>query len=244
MKILKTHNLQKHFEGVYAVDNLSIEIEKGNITSIIGPNGSGKTTLINVLCGLHSIDGGDVSFGEDQMICKLKPCHVPKYGITRTFQDVRLFEQMTVLDNILVVLTERKVIAAIIEKHKREHLDEAESILKKIGLLEKRDKLAKNLSYGQRKLLEIGRAMAMRAEMYLLDEPFAGLFPEMAKIIVGIIQELKEDGKTVVLIEHNMDLVRQLSDYVFVMDSGKLLAKGRPDDVLKQKEVIEAYLGE
>lgn len=109
---------------------------------------------------------------------------------------------------------------------------------------EKRDELAINLSFGQRKLLEISRALAMEAEIYLLDEPFAGLFPEMRKIVSAIILELKQKGKTVILIEHSMDLIRQLSDYVFVMNEGKLLAEGKPDEVLAKKEVIEAYLGE
>ncbi len=244
MIILETKKLIKRFDGVHAVDHLSIGIEKGKITSIIGPNGSGKTTLINLLSGMLPMDGGIVAINGSKELSKLLPYQVSFYGITRTFQDVRLFEQMTVLDNILVVLTERNVFNSIFEKHKKYHLKKAEEVLQKVGLWGKRNQLAVNLSYGQRKLLEIARALGIKAEIYLLDEPFAGLFPEMLKIISGIIQELKQNGKTVILIEHNMQLIRELSDYVFVMDEGKLLAEGSPSEVLEKKEVVRAYLGE
>jgi len=157
---------------------------------------------------------------------------------------VRLFEQMSVLDNVLVVLTDRAVLASLFEKHGLFHLNKAEEVLKRVGLWGKHKELAGGLSYGQRKLLEIARVLAMRADVILLDEPFAGLFPEMLKIVVGIIKELRAQGKTIVLIEHNMDLIRELSDRLVVMDAGKLLAEGKPAEVLSKKEVIEAYLGE
>ena len=244
MTILETKKLEKRFDGVRAVDRLSIEIEKGKITSIIGPNGSGKTTLVNLLSGTLAIDAGAVIINGARKFEKINPWQISFYGITRTFQDVRLFEQMTVLDNILVVLTERNVFSSLFEKHKEYHLKKAEEALRKVGLWKKKSQLAVNLSYGQRKLLEIARALAMRAEIYLFDEPFAGLFPEMIKIVSDIVRELKRGGKTVILIEHNMDLIRELSDYVFVMDEGRLLAEGEPEKVLAEKEVIEAYLGE
>lgn len=228
MSIIQTKNLIKKFDGVHAVDNLSLKIEKGKITGIVGPNGSGKTTLINVLSGLLEKDGGMVIIQE---------------SITRTFQEIRLFGQMSVLDNILVVLTERPVFSALFEKHGDSHLKRAEEILKKVNLWEKREANAENLSYGQRKLLEIGRALAMDVKIYLLDEPFAGLFKEMRKVVSDIILNLKKQGRTIILIEHDMDLIRDLSDHVFVMDSGKLLAEGKPDEVLAKDEVIEAYLG-
>lgn len=243
MPIIETKNLLKYFDGVRAIDDLSIEIKKGKITSIIGPNGSGKTTLINLLSGMLLMDGGAIAVNGVE-IQTMKSYQIYAYGITRTFQNIRLFEQMTALDNILVVLTERNVISSFFEKHKEYHFKKAEDVLTKVGLWGKRNQLAINLSYGQRKLLEIARALAMNTEIYLLDEPFAGLFPEMIKIIVGIIQELKQNGKTVILIEHNMDLIRQLSDYVFVMDAGRLLAEGESSKVLEKKEVVEAYLGE
>lgn len=244
MKILETKNLMKRFSSIYAVDQLSIGIEKGQITSIIGPNGSGKTTLINLLSGVLEIDGGEVVINEAEKITRILPHQVSFYGITRTFQNVRLFEQMTVLDNILLVVTERTVFSSLFEKNTEYHHKITEKMLQKVGLWEKRNQLAINLSYGQRKLLEIARALATKAEIYLFDEPFAGLFPEMRKIVSGIIRELKQENKTVVLIEHDIGLIRELCDYIFVMDEGKLLAEGKPEQVLNKREVVEAYLGE
>ena len=240
---IRINNLTKRFEGVMAVDNVSLTFEAGNITGLVGPNGSGKTTLINLLSGFLPSDGGSVTLSDGRTIKKILPHKVKSYGITRTFQDIRLFEQMTVLDNILVVLTARRFHRALSENNRAGHLKKAEAVLKKIGLLEKRDALASNLSYGQRKLLEIGRALSMDAEIYLFDEPFAGLFPGMVKIVISILKELRERGRTIVLIEHDMDLIRELSDYAFVLDSGELLAEGLPDEVLKERTVIEAYLG-
>ena len=244
MTVLKTKNLTKRFDGVKAVDGLSVDIEKGKITGIVGPNGSGKTTLINMLSGMIGIDDGMVVLNDALKLSKIKSYDIFAYGITRTFQDVRLFNQMTVLDNMLVVLTERNVFGSLFEKHNKYHLSKARDALEKVNLWEKRNELAVNLSYGQRKLLEIARAISTQAEIYLLDEPFAGLFPEIIKTISDIIRNLRQEGKTVILIEHNMELIRELCDYAIVMNSGKLLAQGKPEEVLKKKEVIEAYLGE
>jgi len=243
MNILETKNLDKHFGGVAAIDQLSISIEKGKITGIVGPNGSGKTTLVNVLSGFFPMSGGVVIFNGVELQ-KISAPEVASYGVTRTFQEVRLFNQMPVLDNILIALTERNVVGALFKKHNALHLARAEELLRKVNLWEKRHEMAGNLSYGQRKLLEIARALAMNAEIYLFDEPFAGLFPEMTKIVVAVLKELRAEGKTSVLIEHNMDLVRELSDHVIVMDGGELLAEGKPHEVLAEKKVIEAYLGE
>jgi branched-chain amino acid transport system ATP-binding protein len=244
MKIIETKNLLKRFNGVHAVDRLSIGFEKGQITGIIGPNGSGKTTLTNLLSGVLEIDGGEIIVYGGKKISRIFPHQVSSYGITRSFQDVRLFEQMTVLDNLLVVVTKRNVLSSLFEKNTICHHKIAEEVLNKVGLWEKKNQLAFNLSYGQRKLLEIARALAMKAEVYLFDEPFAGLFPEMRKIVSIILQELKQNDKTVILIEHDIDLIRELCDHVFVMDGGKLLAEGKPESVLKKRKVIEAYFGE
>lgn len=243
MHVLEIKNLKKSFGGVHAINGLDLAFARGKLTSVIGPNGSGKTTLVNVLSGVHAMDGGTVAVSSASFKT-INPENLPRLGITRTFQDVRLFEQMTVLDNILVTLTARNPWKALFETATPAHQAQSEAVLKKVGLWEKRGQLAYNLSYGQRKLLEIARVLAMDAEIILLDEPFAGLFKEMIRIIVNIIQELKAAGKTVLLIEHNMDLIRELSDHVIVMDAGTLLAEGRPDDVLARRDVIEAYLGE
>lgn len=242
-EILKTDKLTKYFDGTHAVDHLSISIEEGKITSIVGPNGSGKTTLINLISGVKPIDGGHIII-KGISLSKIKTYEATSFGITRTFQNIKLFEQMTVLDNILVVITKRNLWSALFEKHKDYHLKQAEEVSKKVNLWEKKNELAINLSYGQRKLLEIARAISMDVNIFLFDEPFAGLFPEMRKIIVSVIKELKKHGKTIVLIEHNMDLIRELSDNLIVMDEGKLLAEGNPEKILSQKNVIEAYLGE
>ncbi len=258
MPLLSTKNLTKNFDGVKAVNSLDIAFEAGKITSIVGPNGSGKSTLINTLTGMHPIDGGEMIIAGSTRLTRVSAHEMPTYGITRTFQDVKLFEQMPVLDNILVVLTEREIGKSLFEKHSKFHLEKAEEVLTKVGLWEKRKELAKNLSYGQRKLLEVARVLAMvhsgvgDINVIFLDEPFAALDPElrdqmrteMIKIVVSVIIELRTQGKAVILVEHNMDLIRELSDYLYVLDSGQLLAAGNPDEVLARKDVIEAYLGE
>ena len=250
MPILETKQLNKHFDGVYALNKLSISFEAGKITGIIGPNGSGKSTLINTLTGMIKADGGEIIIANAEKLNRINSFEVPTLGMTRTFQDVRLFEQMPVLDNILVVLTERSIWRSLFERHSKFHLEKAEEVLKKVGLWEKRDELAKNLSYGQRKLLEIARMLAMvhsgagEITTVFFDEPFAGLFPEMIKIVVSVMKELRDQGKAVILVEHNMDLIREMSDRLYVLDAGTLLADGIPSEVLQRKDVIEAYLGE
>jgi branched-chain amino acid transport system ATP-binding protein len=240
---LQTKDLQKKFGGVAAVNGLSVTVPKGKITGVIGPNGSGKTTLTNVLTGIHQMDGGVVILGEGKERVRIRPYEVFGLGLTRTFQNVRVFEQISVLDNVLISLTRRSVLGSLFEKSNGEHAKKAEEVLTRVGLWEKRDANAAELSYGQRKLLEIARALATGADTILFDEPYAGLFPEMVKLVSGIMRELRDHGKTIVLIEHDMALIRELCDHVIVMDAGKLLAEGAPTDVLSNKAVIEAYLG-
>ena len=243
MSIIMTKNIVKRFEGVHALDDLSLEIMQGAVTGIVGPNGSGKTTLINVLSGMLRTDEGMLHIG-DEAVQVMKPHQVSAHGITRTFQEVRVFEQMTVLDNILVVLTERAVIPSLFQRQQESCNAAARQVLETVGLWEKRDELASALSYGQRKLLEIARVLAMpKTEVYLFDEPFAGLFPAMVDIVVGVMQDLKRRGKSVVLIEHSMDLIRRLCDTVIVLDEGKLLAQGTPEVVFARPEVVAVYLG-
>lgn len=243
MTPLATRKLSKSFGGVHAVDHVDASFEVGKITALIGPNGSGKTTLINAITGILQMDGGEIVVSDSVRLRRIVPSEVATYGITRTFQNVRLIQQMSVLDNVLLVLTERNVFNSLFEKHGKLHLDAAEDILKKVGLWEKRNEPSERLSYGQRKLLEIARAVAMRAKIYFFDEPFAGLFPEMAKVVSGILRELRTHGAAVVLIEHDMNLIRDLADHCYVLDSGKVIAEGTPEKVLAEFHVIEAYLG-
>jgi ABC-type branched-subunit amino acid transport system ATPase component len=240
---MQVKNLAKHFEGVKAVDDVSVRFEAGCITGLIGPNGSGKSTLVDLLTGFLPADKGMVYIQNQAGVNSINSSKNHAFGISRTFQDARLFEQMTVLDNILVVLTNRSVLRSLFERHAESHLKQSKEVLKKVGLWKKRGELAKNLSYGQRKLLGIGRALAMNGDVYFFDEPLSGLFPEMVATVKTVLQELKEGGKTVILIDHNMDFIRNLCDTVVVLDSGKVLAQDKPDKVLAKKEVIAVYLG-
>ena len=239
---LETQGLVKQFASVKAINYLSISIPEKGITSIIGPNGSGKSTLINCLSGTLPIDGGIVII-QGASLRAILPHHNPSHGVTRTFQEIRLFNQMTVLDNMLVVLTERGVLKRLFERSSHAHQDRAKELLESVGLWEKRKDQVENLSYGQRKLLEVSRALAMNVNIYLFDEPFAGLFPAMLERVSQMLEGLRDQGKSIIFIEHNMDLIRRLSDYTFVLDSGELLAEGPVNEVLERPEVIEAYLG-
>ena len=240
--ILRTEDISKHFGAVRAVDRLSLSIFREWITCIVGPNGSGKSTLMDLLSGMLPLDEGAVII-DGKGLRVLKPYDAPGRGVTRTFQDVRLFDQMTVWDNIMVVLTERRAFPSLLERMRPNHREKAERILRSVGMWEKRDSMAMDLSYGQRKLLEIGRAMAMDVSIYLFDEPFAGLFPQMLERVKSILKEMREQGNTVVFVSHNMDIVRELSDHLFVLDSGTLLAAGEVEEVLARPDVIDAYLG-
>ena len=240
--VLETSEISKHFGAVRAVDQLSISIPRTGMTSIVGPNGSGKSTLVNLLSGTLPLDGGIVII--DGVGLRVVRAHeTPEHGITRTFQEVRLFDQINVWDNIMVVLTERRPFRALMERSKQSHREKAQNILENVGMWEKRDSLAMDLSYGQRKLLEIGRAMALEVNTYLFDEPFAGLFPQMLEKVKDIMRLMRDDERSIIFISHNMDIVRELTDHLIVLDSGRLLAEGEVGDVLAREEVIDAYLG-
>ena len=239
---LETQAISKHFGAVRAVDELSLSIPRQGTTSIVGPNGSGKSTLVNLLSGVLPLDGGMVIIdGEGLRV--VKAYETPDHGLTRTFQEVRLFDQITVWDNIMVVLTERRLFPSLFERSRPSTRRQAQEILERVGMWDKRDALAQELSYGQRKLIEIGRALAMNVQTYLLDEPFAGLFPQMIERVKDIMKQMRADGHTIVFVSHNMDIVRELSDRIIVLDSGGLLAAGDVEPVLNSEEVIEAYLG-
>ena len=224
------------------MDRLSISIPRDGMTSIVGPNGSGKSTLVNLLSGTLPLDGGIVII--DGTGLKIVKAHeTPDHGITRTFQDVRLFDQMSVWDNLMVALTDRRMFPALRERAKPAYRQRAREILESVGMWEKRRSLAIDLSYGQRKLLEIGRVMALDVSIYLFDEPFAGLFPQMLERVKAIMKDMRGRGHTIIFISHNMDIVRELSDRIIVLDSGTLLAHGDVEEVLSRPDVIEAYLG-
>ena len=239
---IETVDISKVFGAVRAVDRLSLTIPRKGMTSIVGPNGSGKSTLVNLLSGVLPIDGGIVIL--DGASLRVVRAHEnPDHSLTRTFQEVRLFEQISVWDNIMVVLTARGILPALLERARTSHRQKAQTILETVGLWDKRGDLAMNLSYGQRKLLEIGRAMALDVNTYLFDEPFAGLFPRMLERVLSILKQMREDGYTIIFVSHNMDIVREMSDYLIVLDSGQLLGDGEADEVLSREEVIQAYLG-
>ena len=240
-------NITKQFDGVKALDDVSLTIPIFGMTSIVGPNGSGKSTLVNLLTGVLPYDEGVVMI-ETNAFKVIHAHETPDHGITRTFQEVRLFDQMTVWDNMMVVLTNRKLFPSMLERSKsgrgwRARRQKAERILKQVGMWEKRDSMAGELSYGQRKLLEIGRAIALEVQVYILDEPFAGLFPQMLEQVKDILRDMRASGRTVVFISHNMDIVRELSDHIIVLEGGNFLLSGEVEDILSRPEVIRAYLG-
>ena len=240
---LETREISKHFDAIKAVDRLTLSIPREGMTSIVGPNGSGKSTFVNLLSGTLPLDGGMLII-DDVGLKVVKAYETPDHGLTRTFQEVRLFDQISVWDNIMVVLTDRRLFPALVERAKLRYREKAKRILENVGMWEKRDALAMNLSYGQRKLLEIGRAIALDVNTYLFDEPFAGLFPQMLEEVKVIMKQMRDQGHTIIFISHNMDIVRELSDRIFVLDSGTLLAEGEVGEVLSSAEVIEAYLGD
>ena len=199
---LETHGISKHFGAVRAVDELTMAVRQGGITSVVGPNGSGKSTLVNLLSGTLPLDGGMVII--DGVGLRIVRAHeTPGHGLTRTFQEVRLFDQISVWDNLMVVLTERRLFPSLFERARPGQKELAEEILRDVGMWDKRSALAMNLSYGQRKLLEIGRAIALDVNIYLMDEPYAGLFPQMVERVKVIMKGMRERGHTLIFISHN-----------------------------------------
>ena len=242
--MLKINNVRKNFGGVRALDKCSLNVEKGKIIAIIGPNGSGKSTLFNVISKLIEIDKGNMLINNKKIV-DLKDFEVANNGISRTFQDVRLFSNLTIQDHIEIALStkdESLLMSFFTRKEKRNK--EVKEILNLVYLNKSLDTYATDLSYGQRKLLDLAVAIAKPHEILLLDEPVAGVNPKLRREIKKIIRELNKKGATILLIEHDMNFVMDLVDYIFVMDAGNVIAEGKPRQIQNNKKVLDAYLGE
>ena len=226
---MKLHSLSHNFGGVHALQDVSIECIPGVITGLIGPNGSGKSTLVNVVTGLLKKTTGTIEGGD---------------FFSRTFQDAKLWNNLTIEETLLVSISGKTWYRELFHFPTREEKATVYEMIKKIGLEEYAHKKVSGLSYGQRKLTEIGRALVVdKSEVLYLDEPFAGLAEGISEKVKELILEQKSKGKAILIIEHDMDIIRELCDYVYVLDAGKLIAKGTPTECLHNEKVKEAYLG-
>lgn len=243
-------DLEKNFGGIKAVDGCSLKVEQGSITGLIGPNGAGKTTLFNLITGFYAPDGGEIWFSGER-IGGLSPHKIARRALTRTFQIPRELKEMTVLENLMVV-PENQVgeriwnsffRPGVVRRQERELRDEALEVLEFVELIDLANEYAKNLSSGQKKLLELARTLMAEPKMILLDEPGAGVNPTLMRKLTRNIEKLRQRGKTFFLIEHDMDLIMNLCDTVIVMNKGRQLAEGTPDEIRKNESVLEAYLG-
>lgn len=247
--ILEIKNLQKSFDGVRAVNDFSLTVEEKKITSLIGPNGAGKTTVFNLITGFLLPDSGDMFFNGKSLL-RQPPWKIARHGITRTFQNLRLFKGLTVFENVLLGRQGHKgeeFLPALLSfspdsSEHRSHVEKAGTLLEFVGLQDKRDELAENLSYGQQKLLSIACCLAAEPQLFLLDEPVSGVQPAMIEKIIEVVRVLVAQGKTILLIEHNIDFVLNISDTVVVMDEGKTIAEGVPAVIKNSPEILETYL--
>lgn len=243
MTILEGQNITKTFGGLTAVDGVDIEIEEGEIVGLIGPNGAGKSSLFNCITGTYEMDDGSIQFRGDD-ISELAEHQVAQQGLMRLFQEVRIYDEMTLYENLLVSVDHSEESTVDMFRRYPEAVHEqAEDLLKYVGLWEKRDIEAGELSYGQRKLLEFAMLLLADPDMLLLDEPAGGINPTMIEKMLDFINDVNEQQqKTLLVIEHNMEFIMRVSDRIYVMANGEVIAEGDPETIQNSERVKKAYL--
>jgi branched-chain amino acid transport system ATP-binding protein len=250
--LLSIKGIEKSFGGLTALRDITFDVKRGDIKALIGPNGAGKTTLLNIVSGIHPPDRGEIFFLGEKIV-GLAPAKIARKGISRTFQHVELFGNMTVVENIMVgryAKTRAGFFSSglrlpSILKEEKEIQRKSEELLDYINLVQRKDELASNLPIGEQRILEIGRALATEPKLVLLDEPAAGLNIRETRDLGEVIRKIREElSITIVLVEHDMDLVMRISDSITVLNFGEVIAEGTPLEIQKNPEVIVAYLGE
>lgn len=248
--LISVKNLKKSFGGITAVDVKELSFIEGELTSVIGPNGAGKTTFFDLISGFQNADSGDI-FLKENNISNSQPYKIARMGMVRTFQLTKVFDRMTVMENLLFSGSNvnndsflRSILKLNSQKVYENSLkDKANEIMKDLNIGHMADSYARELSGGQKKLLELARAIINEPEILLLDEPLAGVNPKLAEDILSLIKKLSEDGITIVMVEHNIEAVMKISERVVVLAEGSLIADGSPNEIRTDKNVIEAYLG-
>ncbi len=242
--IIEVHNVTKLFGGVVANRDISMTVERGNITGLIGPNGSGKTTLFNSIVGYHPIDSGSIKF-EDREISRFQVQQIARLGLLRTFQQTRIYGKMNCVENMLISIPHRKMgLLDMFEHNTKDDIEKAERLLNFVGLYEKRYLNAGDLSFGQQKLLEFAMALMNEPTVLLLDEPTAGINPTLINgLIDRLIRANTDFGITLLIIEHNMRVIMNMASTIYCLAHGELLAEGSPDEIQNNPSVIDAYLG-
>lgn len=274
-EVLCVSDVTMQFGGVVAVNNLSLHVNEGEIVALIGPNGAGKTTAFNIITGVYAPTNGQIKFKEDiissnsprgqmkkkylgeketrdkySVVKSMTPDRITRLGVARTFQNIRLFKNLTVFDNVLIakhMRSKANFLSATFRlnyQEERRNKEETMELLTILGLADVKDEIASSLPYGKQRHLEIARALATKPELLLLDEPAAGMNPQETDELTAFIRKIKEDFHlTVFMIEHHMDLVMEISDRIYVLDFGRLIAEGSPEEMQSNQRVIDAYFG-